>query len=203
MNGFERRREQKKESIRRAAMELFKAHGIRRVSVKDIATEAAVSQVTIYNYFGSKEGLVRDVLKTWIVSALERYRAIIQGEGTFLEKLEVILFDKTEMTRQYHGELMRTVISSDQELQQFFESVIQREIRPLLADFFDEGRRQGYINPELSQETLLAYVEMFRSFAFAHFRASMDTEQNTRSLRELWTLFYYGLMGDSKKNSGH
>ncbi|MGD9143634.1 MAG: TetR family transcriptional regulator, partial [Dehalococcoidia bacterium] len=37
MDGFERRKEQKKENIRRAAIELFQNHGFKKVSISDIA----------------------------------------------------------------------------------------------------------------------------------------------------------------------
>lgn len=50
MNGFERRKERKKESIRQAAMQLFMEHGMRKVSIGEIADKAGVSQVTIYNF---------------------------------------------------------------------------------------------------------------------------------------------------------
>ena len=82
MDGFQRRREQKKESIRQAALELFNVHGIKKVSVNDIARRAGVSPVTIYNYYGSKQGLVHDVA-TWVLTRLEEeYGAIIHGEGS-------------------------------------------------------------------------------------------------------------------------
>ena len=64
MNGFERRKEKKKESIRRAAMELFGAYGFGKVSINDIARKAGVSHVTIYNHFNSKEELISDVVRT-------------------------------------------------------------------------------------------------------------------------------------------
>ena len=126
MNGFERRKEHKKESIRRAALELFKAHGIRRVTVKDIAARAAVSQVTIYNYFGSKAELVRDVVKNLILSSLHRYRAIIEGEGPFLEKLEVILFDKYKNSLAFRitfRDINKTL--TDKEVNEIFDKIIK------------------------------------------------------------------------------
>ena len=60
MDGFERRKEQSKEDIRRAAEELFSKFGADKVSVNDIARKAGVSQATIYNNFGSKDELVPD-----------------------------------------------------------------------------------------------------------------------------------------------
>ena len=103
MNGFERRKEQKKESIRRAALELFKAYGFKEVSMSDIAGKAGVSPVTIYNHFGSKEKLVHEVGKIQFLGMIRKYRAIIDGEGSFPEKLETIIFDKTDITSRSLG----------------------------------------------------------------------------------------------------
>ena len=55
MDGFERRRQNKKNSILKASLKLFKQYGYNKVSVAEIAKEASVSQVSIYNYFKSKE----------------------------------------------------------------------------------------------------------------------------------------------------
>lgn len=72
MNGFERRKEQNRESIMQAALELFKAYGFGKVTVNDIAYEANVSQVTIYNHFGSKEKLVREVIINLLKNLLSK-----------------------------------------------------------------------------------------------------------------------------------
>ena len=195
MDGFERRKEQKKESIRRAALELFNVYGFKKVSVNDIARKADVSQVTIYNHFGSKEGLVREVVKTLLLNMLERYRAVIEGERPFLEKLECIILDKAEMARQYQGEFVQTVLSNEPEIQQFVESMYQQEVNQLLIDFFEEGKRQRYINPALSQEAILVYTEIFRKGLMVTSALSADPEYNVKLLRELMSLYLYGLMG--------
>ena len=57
MNGFEKRRLKKKNSILIAALTLFKQYGYRKVTVAEIADKASVSQVSIYNYFKSIEYL--------------------------------------------------------------------------------------------------------------------------------------------------
>ena len=197
MDGFARRKEQKKESIRRAALELFQLYGFAKVSVKDIARRANVSQVTIYNHFGSKDELVRQVIKTLSLSLLEKYRTIIKGEGTFLEKLELIVFDKMEILSQYQEELMQTIIRSDPEIQRFFESIWQREVNQLAIDFFDEGKRQGYVSRELSQEAILSYYEILRRGIFAS-SSLVNTEHNAKLMRELMSLFLYGLVGKTE-----
>jgi len=91
VNGFERRKEQKKESIRRAALELFKLYGTKKVSISEIAEKAGVSQVTIYNHFGSKEELVRDTVKKMLLSLMERYQVMMESEQPFLKSTSVCL----------------------------------------------------------------------------------------------------------------
>lgn len=200
MDGFERRKERKKESIRQAVLELFKVYGFEKVSVNDIVRKAGVSQVTIYNHFGSKEELVREVIKTFLLSLVEKYRTIIKGEGTFMEKLELIVFDKTEMLSQYQGELMQTIIQSDPEIQQFVESLWQREVNQLMIDFFEEGKRQGYVNPELSREAILVYYEILRRGIFAS-SGLVNIEHNVRLMHELMSVFVYGLVGEAESVS--
>lgn len=195
MNGFERRKERKKESIRRAAVELFKVYGFKKVSINDIAQKAGVSHVTIYNHFGSKEELVREVVKAQLTSMVERYWDIIKGERPFPEKLEAIIFDKAKIVSQYQGELIATLSHNDPEIEQFIESLWRGEITQLLNDFLEEGKTQGYINSELPQEAFLVYFETLRRGVTANPSLLTNLGQNTSLFRELSHLFMYGLMG--------
>jgi AcrR family transcriptional regulator len=54
----ERKKRQTRETIARAAMKLFLAHGFDEVTVADVARAADVSQKTVFNYFATKEDLV-------------------------------------------------------------------------------------------------------------------------------------------------
>jgi len=165
MNGFEHRKEQKKESIRRAALELFQVYGFRKVSISDIASKAGVSPVTIYNHFGSKDELVHDIVKTVFLSYIEKYRGIIKGEKTFPEKLEIVVFEKTELASQYQGEWIQTVVSSYPKVQQFIETIWQKEFNQLMVDFFEEGKGgatsiQNY-HKKLSRCILRYFVKVY------------------------------------------
>lgn len=195
MNGFEHRKEQKKESIRRAALELFQVYGFRKVSISDIASKAGVSPVTIYNHFGSKDELVHDIVKTVFLSYIEKYRGIIKGEKTFPEKLEIVVFEKTELASQYQGEWIQTVVSSYPKVQQFIETIWQKEFNQLMVDFFEEGKRGGYINPELSQEAITVYLEIFRKGVFASSNLIENTKNSEKLMRDLISLSLYGLVG--------
>ncbi|MFC1994672.1 TetR/AcrR family transcriptional regulator [Chloroflexota bacterium] len=195
----ERRVEKNKDRIIRAALELFRVHGIRKVAINDIAQKAGASAATVYNHFGSKEALVRAVVKHFFTSAAADFRKIMDGNLPFLEKLEQIFLYKSEIVGQYQGELLQTIVSDDPEIRQFIDSVYLVEMRQYLIDFYEEGKRRGYVNPELSAETIILYSEILGKGMAAESRLSEDPERTRKLMQELLPLCFYGLLGKPGK----
>src|ERR1700684_1695369 len=55
-----------KESIKRAAQELFRKFGYHKTSVNEIAKRAKIAKATIYKYFDSKEAVLHSLLMDYI-----------------------------------------------------------------------------------------------------------------------------------------
>lgn len=195
MDGFEKRKEKKKDNIRRAALELFESHGFRKVSVSEIARKAGVSQVTIYNYFGSREGLIHDVIKWFVGELLQKYLDLMTGDRPFPEKLEQIVFDKTKIIDQFQGELLSTYIKIDPELRSWVDSIAINQVIPAMNAFFQEGIDQGYIDPKLSTEAIMAYFEIFRRGYYNAPELVEKISKNPSLAREMIRLISYGLNG--------
>jgi AcrR family transcriptional regulator len=195
MNGFEKRKEQKKESIRRAALELFKSYGFQKVSIGEIAKRAGVSQVTIYNHFESKEGLVQDVLKWHVMNLFDKYMEIMNSDKSFMEKLETIVFDKSQIAGQFRGELMQTMIKDEPEILEFIEELYTTRVNPAMMKFFNEGIQQGYITPKISMESILLYFEIIRHGFYDTPNVSEQVNRKPELLKELIQLMTYGLNG--------
>jgi AcrR family transcriptional regulator len=87
MNGYERRTEAKKKAIIDAARELFTERGVTDVGVGEIAAKAGVSQVSIYNYFGDKHTLAKEVLIAFLDKAIQEYEEILNREFPFRKNL--------------------------------------------------------------------------------------------------------------------
>jgi AcrR family transcriptional regulator len=203
MNGFERRKEQKKESIIRAALELFKQYGFKKVSINDVAGKAGVSPVTIYNHFNSKGGLVRDALRRLISDMMDYYKGIINGEGTFPEKMKSIVFDKTEIASQFRGELAMMVFSEDSEIKQFVEEILIQGGIQMMLELLEEGKREGYIGKYISEETLITYLDILRNGISSSQRLNSAGEAYPRLVRELNELFLYGLIDSGDRDEFH
>src|SRR5690606_13747803 len=94
MNGYEKRTKAKKDSILNAAWELFTSRGITNVSISEIASKANVSQVSIYNYFGDKSNLAKEVLASYMDKIITGYDEILEMAIPFSEKLKLIMDKK-------------------------------------------------------------------------------------------------------------
>lgn len=195
MDGFERRKEQKKESIRRAALELFQNYGFKKVSVSDIAERAGVSQVTIYNHFTNKDALIRDVLQWYSMILLARYRSMIESDRPFGEKLEDLVFDKSEVVSQFRGELLRTWTQNDPAMHAFIEDLYANHVMPVAREFIQEGIRQGYIDSKFSLEIIMIYFEIIRQGLFSTPEIAERAQSEPALMKQLAELMTYGLNG--------
>lgn len=195
MKAYERRTERNKERILRATLELFQVHGIKKTTTNDVARKAGVSPATVYNRFGSKEDLVRATVKYFLTGTAADFSKIVEGDLSFLEKMEQILLYKSDMLGQYQGEFMQTIVSEDPEIRHIVDSVYLTEIRQMVINFYEEGKRQGYVNPELSTKTIVRYMLIVRSGMATESILSEDPEHNRKMMQELAPLFLYGIMG--------
>ncbi len=96
---FEEIRQQSMDVIMQSALELFGHNGYHSTSISKIAQEAGVSKGLIYNYFESKE----DLLKRIILEAIETgehimEEAMSQSDDPF-EQLKSLLEISVEMVR--------------------------------------------------------------------------------------------------------
>src|SRR5690625_6343800 len=94
MDGFEKRREQKKNDIIKAALSLFQKYGVQKVTIDEIAKKAHVSQVTIYNYFESKDNLIYHVFKYYVDDIWEEQKEMLESDIPFNKKIEKIILDR-------------------------------------------------------------------------------------------------------------
>lgn len=72
-----------KESIKRAAQELFRKFGYHKTSVNEIAKKAKIAKATIYKYFDSKEEVLHVLLMDYIKSSVDE---LINSNATEIDE---------------------------------------------------------------------------------------------------------------------
>ncbi|MCX5999992.1 MAG: TetR/AcrR family transcriptional regulator [Chloroflexi bacterium] len=202
MNGFERRKEQSREDIRRAAEELFSKFGADKVSMNDIARKAGVSQATIYNNFGSKENLVHDYRKTIVDSVASRVREILVWKKSYAEKFEGFLQSLIDIADRYRIEIEDSKPfgnrgpGSDQGITRSRDS-IGIEIEDSLLEFVKEGRQQGNVRSDLSDEAVITYIKFFQQGISSNLGIRDRISRDSKLAHDLFSLFMYGTCGQS------
>ncbi|WP_031516892.1 TetR/AcrR family transcriptional regulator [Desulfofalx alkaliphila] len=198
MNGFERRRERKKESIRQAAVDLFTKFGEKSVSVAKIAKKAKVSQVTIYNYFGSKENLYYEAIELFLDKVLQDIKELLESDLPYPQKIEQLVFESIKYERTISPEFIKSLNIKEPTITGIVENFANNRYIPLLLNFIEQGKVEGYVNKEISAEAILLYIRAFKLLKESEILT--DYENKKHLSKELMELFFYGLMG-SPKNS--
>ncbi|AXI07802.1 TetR family transcriptional regulator [Oceanobacillus zhaokaii] len=192
MDGFERRREQKKKDILRAALALFIENGVQKVSIAEIAKEAKVSQVTIYNYFDSKENLINLVFKLYVDQIWDEMKVLLSSDLPYEEKIkQMISFEKNMANQSMNNVFFQDLLEDYATGQSYVEEVYLKEGLPLLIDFVNDGKNQGYIDPTLSNEAILFYLQMFQEYLGQENVVQMVLPFS----EDLTKIFFYGISG--------
>ncbi|WP_435036548.1 TetR/AcrR family transcriptional regulator [Pseudomonas neuropathica] len=88
MSGLrERQKEQRRQVIAEAALELFKRNGFAATTLDQIAVQAGVSAPTVVNYFGGKQEILLALLKQPDEQAMRESRANLDEDSDPLEAL--------------------------------------------------------------------------------------------------------------------
>jgi AcrR family transcriptional regulator len=201
-DGFTRRKEHSKEEIRRAASDLFGRFGVEKVSIADIARKAGVSQATIYNNFGSKEALAREFVTGMIDTLVHQAQNALQPDRPFEEKIEALIaFITRAMTQgQALGDIppvFRGIpdLLFDPEIQRIHNAA-QERMTHLLLDLIHEGKEQGHIRPDFSDEAFRAYLQAFMGI-FTDPRFLRKHNQDPALAHQVADLMIYGIRGKS------
>ena len=80
----------KRERTLTAAVELFYARGYENTTLDAVAEQLGVTKPFIYAHFGSKSELLSEICGRGISSSLDAINAVIAGNGTPVEKLDLL-----------------------------------------------------------------------------------------------------------------
>lgn len=194
MNGFERRTKLKKDSIISAAWELFSKRGITDVSISEIASKANVSQVSIYNYFGDKNTLAKEVLVSYLDKTIEGYDEILDREIPFSEKLKLIMEKKYKVTAELSNSAISEYAWTDKTLQQIYKEVVNSKAISVYIKFIESGKKEGAIDASIPNDAILAFLLSTVSIIEQSDYLKTSSEYKKGVLK----LFFYGLLGKEK-----
>lgn len=192
MDGYQLRTEKKKEQIRNVAMELFKKFGFEKVSLAEIAKKANVSPVTIYNNFGTKDQLIKDVVFTFLHREWNTRMSTIQSDDlTYHEKIEKLILD-TSVISGVNPNFLNKLVENNPELEKLIQDFFKDRMKYII-EFFEEGKQRGYVNPDVSTESIIVYLNILQNGA-KDLNFFNDSRKNSKLGEDLSRLFFYGFL---------
>ncbi len=196
MDGFEKRRDDKKKAITQTALKLFDQYGFEKVSMTDIAKKAHVSRASIYNFFESKDNLRRIIIKDILDDSIEKVQKLLEEQGDFIDKVSKYVQVRTWYYGKYSLQFFVDTVESDPELRQCFDDFAAAH-RQLLMKFIDEGRQSGVFSPDISNTAIEMYLDIFQLYYLNNMRNGEirdKFERNPKLAQEMTMLFLDGLI---------
>jgi len=196
MDRFERRKEQSREDIRRAAEELFAKFGAAKVSINDIARKAGVSQATVYNNFGNKENLVRDYHSIIVKKIANSFRGIVIMKKSWVDKFQKFLQSWIDIADRYKLEIEEAEHLGDSNQGDTKSlNTVRGEIENTFREFIKEGKEKGNLCSDLSDDAIIAYIKFFQQGISHNPGIRKRMSRDSKLSDDLLSLFMYGVSG--------
>ncbi|KWX79485.1 TetR/AcrR family transcriptional regulator [Paenibacillus jilunlii] len=195
MNGFEKRAALIKNKIMKTTMELLKTWEIKKLRIADIAKAAGVSQVTIYNYFGSKEALISESFKDFVEESLLEFEEEMRQQKTLKERITYFILKDKETYSNLSPGLVKEILFDDQAMYQYIQQQYDDRVTPLMVQMVEEGKASGEISQKVSVEAVLVMIQMYIKSSGEILDSAAKHKDKNQFLDELFHVFFYGLCG--------
>jgi len=182
----------KKQAIVEAGKRLFLSQGVADTTMDQVAEAAPVSKMTIYNAFGSKEGLLEAVVDSFIEEGVRGFEEACAAASDPLDALR-----RVAAAKQYrHAISSRFVDEVRQQYPRLMAKMVEageRTVERKLYDLIFEGQRRGQIRQDLSAFVIVSFIRFMREYF-----AGSDVLSGADDLRvageQMISIMYHGIV---------
>jgi AcrR family transcriptional regulator len=154
-----------KESIKRAAQELFRKFGYHKTSVNEIAKKAKIAKATIYKYFDSKEAVLHALLMDYIRVSVDDLIHVNTPDAGEEEQLNNLIMKTCRLSYTICNEFIGWDFIRESTNSQDFLKNLSNELEELLVQAFSQlnnmRKHEGY------QQKLRFLVKCSKSIVFS------------------------------------
>lgn len=177
-------REQKKlqarQAILDAATKVFKLHGFMNTSVSDIMRESNLGVGTFYNYFGSKEEILMELVKSLFTQVEESLSARKSHHLTSLELLEICCMNTAELIDENRFILpLFTSAGVHSDKPEHMPDNVSPKFKTIFEEIILRGQENGEIRRDIPVDLI---SEMFHSIyqVSAFSKLELSFQENIR-----------------------
>ena len=126
---------------------LVHAHGLRSVTMSQIAEQTGIGRATLYKYFSD----VETILVAWHERQINAHLAQF-AEGDARRRLEAVLEAYALMSYEHHGSELAALLHRGGHVAR-----AGQHLRDLIRDLVSEGARGGLLRADVAPEELASY----------------------------------------------
>lgn len=166
-----------KDSIKRAAQELFRKFGYHKTSVNEIAKKAKIAKATIYKYFNSKEEILHSLLMDYIRVSVDELIHINTHEKDEEEHLTDLIMKTCRLSYTVCNEFIGWEFIRESANSQAFLKNLSNELEDLLVLSFTQ--LTNIRKHETYQQRLRFLIKCSKSIVFS-FAFTSVTDSDVR-----------------------
>lgn len=189
----ERKKEETKDRIFKAAFALFKRQGVEATTIDDICEKADVAKGTFFNYFPRKEAVFSHLAEEWFAQAEAESATILARPGRVGPQL-IAMFSELAAFYEDEPTLARYVLQEVMENQHNEDDVMCRNWDELALRLIQKLQTNGELRTDESPERLAGVLHCVHQGTILEFVASAEPPFPLRTeLRRRLTLAIEGL----------
>ena len=154
-----------RESIKKAARELFRKYGYNKTSVNEIAKKAKIAKATIYKYFDSKEVLLHSILMDYIRVSVQDLINNTSGELSKEAYLSELILKTSRLSYTICNEFIGWDFIRESANAQEFLKALSDDLEKLLIQSFRDTT--FFKNGDNDTESLRFLIKTSKSIVFS------------------------------------
>ncbi|WP_179088532.1 TetR/AcrR family transcriptional regulator [Paenibacillus sp. FSL R5-0766] len=192
MNGFEKRREQKKKQILQSLIDMIMTRNFKEIGVREIAQHAGVSPASIYNFFGSKEELAKEIFYHQIEESGKEFSLVMNSDIPFEDKMSKMYEVSVNNQETLNSEGIKNFMFEDPAFKEHVEDYARNVVIPELMKLIEQGKAEGKIKGGVSAEAIMIFMNGIMTMLS---EPSFVEKLNVNVRKDLGKLFLYGILG--------
>jgi AcrR family transcriptional regulator len=131
---------------------LVAEHGLRSVTMSQIAEEAGIGRATLYKYFSDVDAILVAWHERQIAGHLEYLAEVRDQAGNACERLEAVLVAFALISHEHHGTELAALLHRGEHVAR-----AQQQLRDFIRDLLTEGAEAGHLRDDVAPDELASY----------------------------------------------
>jgi AcrR family transcriptional regulator len=159
---------------------LVAEHGLRSVTMSQVAGETGIGRATLYKYFSGVEAILVAWHERQVVGHLEYLAEVRDQAGDSGERLEAVLEAYALISHEHHGTELAALLHRGEHVAR-----ARHQLRDFIRDLLIEGAATGHVRDNVGPDELASYC--------LHALAAASALPSKAAVRRLVTVTLAGL----------